>query len=318
MLPRTAPYFAAAQECKKCPYPQPCVTPPPASQRSYRITPTIAFDCVYRGLIPKGSIRDFIDGLEGQVRKAAEARYGSTAAARLSGGIQNVRGDWLEHILGVIFWNTVASSKYKNTAIIRLPSAARLHFHELYEPRARGYLEELFASLQPHNIQMTMSNPDFICVSNLPSNIAALMQSPVELGESSAAVIVNTYQSLRGVCGAQSIPFVLTVKTSVRPDRRYQIVHEANVVKALVAHLAGRFWQKELYTAFYAMVASPVSDSDREVLRNPATHSLVQVSWTPAPLVDEVYAIDSVDEVTEIIGQLLDRHLGTAHGEFIS
>jgi hypothetical protein len=315
MLPRTSPYFATDDECRECTYLQPCVTPPPVGQRSYRITPTVALDCIYRGLTPTGSIRALIDGLERQVRKAAEARYGSAASAGLSGGIQNVRGDWLEHILGVIFWNTVAGSDYTDTAIVRLPSAAQLHFHEIYEPRARGYLEELFASLQPHHIQMTMSNPDFICVSDLPSNVSVLTNSHLTLGESSASAIANTYEALRGICNARSIPFVLTVKTSVRPDRRYQIVHEANVVKALVAHLAGRFWQKDLYTAFYAMVASPVSDSDRGVLRNPATHSLVQVSWTPAPLVDEVYSIDSVDEVHEIISQLLNTHLGAENHE---
>jgi hypothetical protein len=58
------------------------------------------------------------------------------------------------------------------------------------------------------------------------------------------------------------------------------------------------------------MVASPLSRSDREVFRNPATHSLVQVSWSPVPLVDAAYKIDSVEEVQEIVEGLLSQYLG--------
>ena len=155
-----------------------------------------------------------------------------------------------------------------------------------------------------------MSNPDFICVTNLADYIG-LPAKPVTVSEESLMALNTAYQKLLGQCSADSVPFVLTVKTSVRPDRRYQIVHEANVVKSLVAHLAGRFWQQNLYTAFYAMIASNVSAADRNALRNPATHTLVQVNWTPVPLVDEVYQIDSVDGVQEIVKELLEYHLGT-------
>jgi hypothetical protein len=266
---------------------------------------------VCRGQLPQGNIQQLLDDLEGQVRRAAQARYGRSAPAKLSGGLANVRGDWLEYILGVVFWNTVANSQWETTAILRLPSNTQLEFRELYDDQSRGYLTQLFQSLDSYDIRLTMSNPDFICVTDLPKSITDRLRVPIRLDMESFALIENSYQKIRGMCHANSIPFAMTVKTSVRPDRRYQIVHEANVVKALVAHLGSRFWNRELYTAFYAMVANRVSESDRRVLRNPATHTLTQVSWKPVPLVDGVYEIDSVEEVVNIVKTLLDKHLGT-------
>ena len=190
----------------------------------------------------------------------------------------------MEWVLGVTFWNAVARVPEQNAAIVKLPNANQMKFHELYEPTARGYLEDLINSLESHNIQLTMSNPDFVCVANLPEDVMSHFREPLVMGGTSADTIDQAYQNLIGQCDASSILFALTVKTSVRPDRRYQIVHEANVVKTLVAHLAGRSWDRDLYTAFYAMIGNKVSESDREVLRNPATYSLVQVSWTPGPL----------------------------------
>ena len=306
--PRKAPYFAPAEECQACPYDTPCVYRPADSQQSPRITPPTVFDCVFRGLTPEGSIPTLLADLESQVRKAADARYGAGTGQQLSGGVNNSRGEWLEYVLKLIFWNAAVEFNGSKTIIVKLPNAAQLQFRDLYEHRAKGYLDELFASLANRGMDMQMSNPDFLCVTNLAEDID-LSSKPVVVSEDAAESLNTAYQKLLGLCSADSVPFVLTVKTSVRPDRRYQIVHEANVVKSLVAHLAGRFWQQDLYTAFYAMIASNVSNSDRNALRNPATHTLVQVNWTPVPLVDEVYQIDSVEGVQDIIKGLLEKHL---------
>jgi hypothetical protein len=247
--------------------------------------------------------------LGNQVKKAADARYGAGTGGKLDGGLRNSRGEWLEYVLKIVFWNIAVEFNEGKTVIVKLPNATQLRFRDLYESRAKGYLEELFVSLGNRGMDMQMSNPDFLCVTNLADDID-LPSKQVVVSEESLKALDTAYQKLQGRCAADSVPFVLTVKTSVRPDRRYQIVHEANVVKSLVAHLAGRFWQQDLYTAFYAMVASNVSAADRNALRNPATHTLVQVNWTPVPLVDEVYQIDTVQGVKDIIKKLLEKHLG--------
>lgn len=246
-----------------------------------------------------------IQDLENQVRNAADARFGAGSGARITGGFNNVRGDWLEQILAVLLANITAGGAYGNTAIVRLPNTGTMRYQELFEPIARAYLTDLYNSLNQRDISMTMSNPDFVCVTNLPDAVFARVRGPFTLGMADIDTLWRAYQDIQGRCNPFEIPFVLTVKTSVRPDRRYQIVHEANVVKALTAHLASRYWKRNLSTPFYALIAGHVSDADRQVLRNPVTHTLVQVSWEPAPVVDGVFEIDSVDEVENTIRGLL-------------
>lgn len=307
LQPRTEPYFAEPHECMNCPYHNPCVGDIPAGQKTHRISRATVVDCIYRGLVPSGSIRDTLDSLQSQVRAAASAIYGSSAGAALSGGLRNARGEWLENILGITFWNAAAEVSNGSTAIVKLPNANQLSFHQLFEPRSREYLEELFRSLEDDDISMEMSNPDFLCVTDLSGDVAEYFSDKLTMSISTIDRLNNAYQQIIGQCHAINVPFVLTVKTSIRPDRRYQIVHEANVVKTLMAHLSGRFWNKDLYSAFYAMVAGRVSDSDRQVLRNPATYSLVQVSWQPVALVDDVFKIESLEQVDDTVQALLRR-----------
>ena len=304
--PRTETYFATPHECRACPYGNPCVGDIPPNQKTHRISRATAVDCIYRGLIPSGSILDNLANLQRQVRSAASARYGSGAGQALSGGLRNARGEWLENILGLTFWNVAAEISNGHTAIVKLPNANQLSFHQLFEPRSREYLEDLFRSLENDNISMEMSNPDFLCVTNLSGDVARYFSDSLTMGIDTINKLNNAYQQVVGQCRATSVPFVLTVKTSIRPDRRYQVVHEANVVKTLMAHLSGRFWNKDLYSAFYAMVAGRVTGADRQVLRNPATYSLVQVSWQPVALVDDVFQIETLAQVRGIIQDLLE------------
>ena len=306
--PSMAPHFASADECRACPYAGPCVSRPQESA-NLRITPRTAFDCIFKGVALSGDMATLLSSVEQQVRSAADARFGIGSGSGLTGGINNSRGEWLEDALKVIFWNAAVEHSDGNAVIVKLPNAAQLQFRDLYEPRAKGYLDELFQSLKDRGMDMQMSNPDFICVTGLADGKDA-MTKPITVSEQSMQMLDSAYEKLIGQCNADAIPFVITVKTSTRPDRRYQIVHEANVVKSLVAHLGGRFWNRDLYTAFYAMIASRVSPADRNALRNPATHTLVQVNWTPVPLVDEIYQISSVDNVRATVRELLERHTG--------
>lgn len=306
--PVREPHFASAEECIDCPYATPCVSRP-RERANLRITPGVVFDCIFNGTTLSGDISTLLDSVERQVRSAADARFGAGNGSRLGGGINNARGEWLEDALKVIFWNAAVEHSDGNAVIVKLPNAAQLQFRDLYEPRAKGYLDELFQSLKDRGMDMQMSNPDFICVTGLEDSDDTAAE-PITVSEQSMQMLDSAYENLVGQCNADAIPFVITVKTSTRPDRRYQIVHEANVVKSLVAHLGGRFWNRDLYTAFYAMIASRVSPADRNALRNPATHTLVQVNWTPVPLVDEVYQISSVDNVQETVQELLEWHTG--------
>ena len=298
--PRSEPYFASSEECNNCPYQIPCVSLNPSRSSELRISRTTAIDCIYRGLVPDGSIQDILANLQEQVRRAADARFGTGSRDRLTGGLNNSRGEWFENILGLSFWNIVAQLSEGRTAIVKLPNNNQMNFYEIFEERARGYLQDLFDSLSASDINMQMSNPDFLCVTNLSDNVANYFNRTMTMSTDTVSTINNAYQHILGECNAESIPFVISVKTSLRPDRRYQLVHEANVVKTLMAHLSGRFWNQDLNMSFYAIVSGRVSAADRQALRNPATYSLVHVSWKPVVLVDRVFGMNEINDVNDI------------------
>lgn len=276
---------------------------PPEGKNNARISTHAAFLCVCNNLPLQGSISWLLKKLEDHVKAVATEKYGVS----LGNGVNNARGRWLEMALQVLFWNVCLSYDKGKTMVMKLPDASELQFRDLYEPQAKRYLDELFMSLEKRGLDMQMSNPDFLCVTDLPEGLVG--PKPVTVSLNTLQQLDNFYKKVVGKCQATSIPFALTVKSSLRSDRRYQVVHEANVVKSLVAHLGGRFWNSELYTGFYAMVASNVSIPDKKALSNPATHTLVQVNWEPVPLIDEVYSINQTDGVKKILLGLLQTHL---------
>ena len=165
--PSMEPPFASADECRACPYAAPCVSRPQQRSANLRIAPRTAFDCIFNGVALSGDISTLLSRVEHQVRSAADARFGAGSGSGLTGGINNSRGEWLEDALKVIFWNAAVEHSDGNAVIVKLPNAAQLQFRNLYEPRAKGYLDELFQSLKDRGMDMQMSNPDFICVTGL-------------------------------------------------------------------------------------------------------------------------------------------------------
>ena len=176
------PHFATADECRACPYPTPCVIRP-SERANLRIAPPTAFDCIFGASTLSGDIPTLLDGVERQVRNAADARFGAGSGSGLpGGGINNARGKWLEYALQVIFWNATMKHDAGKAIIVKLPNSSQLQFRNLYKPVARAYLDDLFKSLNDLGMDMQMSNPDFICVTDVADE-SGLPLKPVNTSE---------------------------------------------------------------------------------------------------------------------------------------
>src|SRR5690606_1570365 len=88
-----------------------------------------------------------------------------------------------------------------------------------------------------------------------------------------------------------------SVKTTFRPDRRLQIPHEGSLMKAIHVHLQTRSWINDPKALKYYAAATKVNNSDREALKTVATHSITNVSSKPQAAVDDVFVIDSVEQL---------------------
>jgi hypothetical protein len=98
--------------------------------------------------------------------------------------------------------------------------------------------------------------------------------------------------------------FGLTVKTSLRPDRRYQAVHEANTLKAVVAHLSARLWDRGISCAYYTLTQS-ASDADVDVFHTAAIQSVVDVNREPMRAVDGVAQVDTIQRARNVFDALV-------------
>lgn len=265
-------------------------------------------ECAYSNQLPQGDLLQLLSNIEEISQNAASVLFGRSIG---SGSINNCRGAWLENIIGSIFWNVVATlPDNRDSCLIKLPNATNFSFIDLLEPDAKSALESgLLRTLEQQNIQMHMSIPDFIFVNQLPDDVSDNFH--VTLGNLSILnqeLMSNSYHHILNQCRYDALKFAVSVKSSLRPDRRYQVIHEGNTVKALIAHLQVRFWDTGFQTNFYVMCAGHVSDQDRNIMRSPATHSITDVHARVIPAVDEIFEIHSTQEVEELIKSLIQSN----------
>ena len=268
-----------------------------------------ALECAYLSRLAQGNLLELLNTIEERSQEAANSLFGK----KISGGaINNSRGAWLESILGSIFWNVVATlPKTQDCCLIKLPNATGFNLVNLFEPDAKYVIESgLFRTLEQQNIQMNMSIPDFLFINQLPEEVSVNYRTTIEdLTVTSQDIMSQAYQQVLNQCRYDSLKFAISVKSSLRPDRRYQVVHEGNTVKALIGHLQVRFWDTSFQTKFYIMCAGRVSDQDRNIMRSPATHSITDVHAQVIPAIDEIFEVHSTYEVEDLVKRLIEDNL---------
>lgn len=162
-------------------------------------------------------------------------------------------------------------------------------------------------TLEAHDARLDMSNPDLIGVRMKRSEIPPHFRKRINcLGVNEAHMLFDAYKYLIGRCSYDGILFGVSVKTSLRGDRRYQIVHEGNIVKAFIAHLQTRFWDTSFKTKFYGAVTENVSENDHKIFRTAATHSIVNVFSPSVRAVDKVYHIPTTNDVDDMIENIIN------------
>jgi len=260
--------------------------------------------CAYNNSLPNGDLSSILDNLEKMV-ESCRKQIGLNGK-NFQSAYNNIRGAWTRFIFGALCWNTFCKyTKTNNACIVMLPSIARLKFTDLFDSDSAEALKRgLLSRLAEHGIELTMSNPDFICVSDIPPDI--IFESEIhDLSLSSQNILENAYEKIINSCQYNSIKFGIALKTSLRSDRRYQVVYEGSTLKAFIAHLQVRYWDISFNTNYYAVVANDVSKSDRIVLSAPAVHSIVDVHTNPVKAIDEIYEVRSTEDIKKCFEKII-------------
>lgn len=291
------------QDCKNCVVP--CIESKHGSKTVTHGHKVIA--CAYADSLPNGSLSEILSNLEKTVIHCCTEL--GISQKDIGTSDNNVRGAWTKWIFGSISWNFFCKyATQHNACFVMLPSISRLTFTELFDTDAGEALKRgLLSKLNSHGIELTMSNPDFICASDIPPD--GIFQNPIpNLSLESQNLLTSAYEKIVGSCQYNSIKFGIALKTSLRSDRRYQIVHEGSTLKAFIAHLQVRYWDIDFKTDYYAVVANDVSDADKRVLSAPAIHSIVDVHTPPVKAIDEIYEVRSTDDMEFCIRKMIESH----------
>lgn len=214
------------------------------------------------------------------------------------GALNNVHGDWYEWFINIASWIYFIEKDGKSHLPILLPNVNRLDVSTLYNRGLSNLIEDLRTKInQQAKVNLITSNPDMVIIHRdlafkLFDFIGKIDRVDVALLEK----ISGLYEQIIGKCDFSDIVGYISVKFSLRPDRRLQIPHEGSLMKALYRHLQTRKWAINPAGLKYYAMSAQLSKADRNALKTVATHSITTVQSLPEAAVDNIFEIDSLDQ----------------------
>lgn len=223
-----------------------------------------------------------------------------------TGSLSNAHGDWYEWMLAIEAWNLYAQNSRSHLALL-LPNISRYDLADLYDQELRGLILDLRDKVQSSSeVKLISSNPDFVILSRpLVERVLGEIEPIDRLSIENLDMLDSVFQKFTGECGFEELIGYISVKSSLRPDRRLQISHEGSLMKAIYVHLQTRKWIINPPGLTYFAVSTRIGKPDRKALKTVATHSITTVSSIPQPAVDEVFEVNSVPQAQEALHQML-------------
>jgi len=220
-------------------------------------------------------ILDVLNGLSYVASNSAENNHKKRPH---TGSLNNCMGRWFELIFFKEFNDLLknhALAKGDISEILKLPSANKNHkFCDLFVAHER---HELF------KIKPSTSNPDFIILKNSSQPIYPKGLSLMEK---------YRYYGYFGKLQMNDIDTIISIKTSARPDRRYQQVYEANLIKAI-------FERFNLSVKFIAITLHE-NKKNEEVYYSTSIISIIKDKENFRPSIDKSIILDKVNDVENV------------------
>lgn len=141
------------------------------------------------------------------------------------------------------------------------------------------------------------SNPDFVIIRRqIVETIIGKIKPNTEISKDIIQKITENYRLFEDKCELDDIKGYISVKFSLRPDRRLQIPHEGSLMKAIYTHIQTREWIINPQGIRYYALAADIGQTDREALKTVATYSITTVHSIPQAAVDEVFQVNSIKD----------------------
>jgi|TARA_R110002033_G_C3887845_1_gene238534 hypothetical protein len=254
-----------------------------------------AFIASINGVIPQEdwNYKSHLDYIQNLV-KAVDSRVTSAA-------LSNCRGTWFEWMIAIDIYNCWCT-KNIDLLMLPLPNISRFDSATLYQEDTCKYIFDLRSKLKSSlDIELITSNPDFV-IFDTTTFSELLHRHPItNVDNETIEYIDNLFRRFIGKCSFTDVLGYMATKTSLRPDRRLQIVHEGSLTKALYVHLQTRLWVAKPRSIKYFGASLELNDKDKRALKTVATHSITTVLSEPERAVDECFELSSREKLLDAI-----------------
>lgn len=235
---------------------------------------------------PQFSFSNFLNATE----ENASQQYKPTKNA-----LANARGAWFAWLFQILCDRELLADHLDFT-IVKLPNVSGFPFTNLYHEDLRDLLTDFQEKLKRlSNVNLVTSNPDFAVISRNLSGPPEVLDSPLTV--ETLKKIDERYRIFKAQLKINDLIGFIGLKTSLRPDRRLQLLHEGSLVKAIHTHLKTRNWDIDAKPIKYFGIALECSKADVTGLQSVATHSIVTASSLPERAVDAIQAVDNLDNL---------------------
>ncbi len=211
-----------------------------------------------------------------------------------TGSLSNCRGRWFEILL--IYSLNLAIQDMDARCFVKLGTASE---HTLFQ---------IFNNVGnkiniPPNYTLNLSMPDMLFIRNVPKVLNEWKKKILSFESNS----VNSESVIDDILGSYKhlmkdpIPFedciaFCSIKTSLRPDRKYQAMYEAECIRAIEKRISGSNEAK------YVMVGPVDAKKTKSILEtNYSIVSLADQNSGPALTIDKVSVVNNLKELSEFI-----------------
>lgn len=244
----------------------------------------------------------------------------------------NCNGRWAEYVYAAYAWDRLAALNSADDAqyiyvYVKLPnnnsddnewisllnqdyltSLNRLERDE-HDPQVVGAGHKAFT--------LCSSNPDAVILKYTTEEASAL-RFPLDPRIPVANLAIPVMQGMDSMYGAllgtvnphDNLQCFLSVKTSIRPDRRYQFVHEGNNIKAILlsliaARIDARCTQDDVQRKYFAVAFSKISKKDKIAMETALSACIAVPAMNCIWSVDKLYECLTPGAVASQIDEMI-------------
>ncbi|MFB2876666.1 Cfr10I/Bse634I family restriction endonuclease [Floridanema aerugineum] len=249
------------------------------------------------------SVNEIINWLKEITITAFRSNYGKNPEV---GALNNAAGRWNEFIATSLLSEILFEINQQNNSCIVIFSLPNSQLQSEGREEVSSKFLSLFnnnqfidgndlAKIAPFKDKIFLPSPDYIIVdvsnSNNFSSIQALLKDQAKNPDS-----LVFYNRFKGTLQATEVKAAVSLKTSNRPDRRYQPLFEAAMIKAM-GYILKQSWK-------YYMVASELTSADRTIFSTAvAPHGIVMEQ--NFKLVDGTYLYNRKQDLMPLIEDVL-------------